>query len=193
MAVRDGVPTYHLEEGSFVSEAGLHAGLMLRGKVESCCAIVANEPSKVIMWERSELMDLLQREKMLRRSLKAALSWDIVRKLKGQREMLALRKIADPELWTQKRNEQNHHRYASILQNMLRHPQYLQQRKDELVKYRMIHHIDDEHHRMALERCGWTPEEFEAGFKEGELDEEQEEVHRGWKWLAHDMYLRVFG
>ena len=192
--LRDGVCTYSLEQGNFVSESGLHAGLMLHGKVESCCTIVASKETRTLCWDRNELMDFLQREKSIRSALKAALSWDIVRKLKWQRSMLAEGKVANPEEWTQKRNEQNFHRYAAILQNMLYHPEYLIDRKKELQKYRMIHHIDDEHHRMALKQCGWTPEEFEAGFKEGlEGLDEEEEIKHDLKWYAHDLYLRVFG
>ena len=145
-------------------------------------------------------MDFLDRDKPTRRSLKAALSWDIVRKLKGQREMLASGKVENPEVWTQKRSEQTNHRYAAILQNMLHHPQYLRVRRDELNKYRMIHHIDDEHHRLALERCGWTPEEFNAGYKEGQEEEDDDddvedhgEIKHDLKWKLHDLYLRVFG
>jgi len=192
--LRDGYPTYSLEEGNFVSEAGLHAGLMLHGKVESCCTIVASKPTHALSWDRTELMEFLQREKASRSALKAALSWDIVRKLKLQRVMLAEHKIEDPELWTQKRNDQNFHRYASILQNMLYHPQYLRERKVELHKYRMVHHIDDEHHRMALKQCGWTPAEFEAGFKEGVEDlEEEDEIKHDLLWRVQDFCLRVLG
>lgn len=166
---------------------------MLYGKVESCCTIVANKTTRTLAWDRNELMDFLEREKATRSALKAALSWDIVRKLKGQRQMLAEHKIENPEEWTQKRNEQNFHRYAAILQNMLSHPQFLRQRKTELNKYRMIHKIDDEHHRMALKQCGWTPAEFETGFKEGQEEEEEEEIKHDLMWRAQDFYLRVFG
>ena len=44
---RDGISTYYLEEGNFVSESGLHAGLLLHGKVESCCTIVASKTTRV--------------------------------------------------------------------------------------------------------------------------------------------------
>lgn len=192
-AIRDGIPTYTLEEGNFVSEAGLHAGLMLHGRVESCCTIVAACDTHVLTWERNELMDLLGRETMLRRSLKAALSWDIVRKLKGQREMLALGKIQNEKEWTRARNDQNRHRYASILQNLLQHPASLRTRQEELNKYRMIHHIDDEAHRDALEKCGWTIEEFEQGYKEGLEDEPDDEIPHDWRWRMHDLYMRLFG
>jgi len=110
-------------------------------------------------------LHLLEKEKHLRNSLKASLTWDIVRKLKGQRQMLARHEVSDPELWTVKRNEQNEDRYASILLNMLTHPEYFTQRKRELDKYRIIHHIDDEHHRLALQKWGWTEEEYKMGKK----------------------------
>lgn len=199
--LRDGHRTYTLEEGNFVSEAGLHAGLLLTGKVESCAAIVARDSKngegvRLLRWDRTELMDLLLKDKSLRNSLKAALSWDIIRKLKSQRQMLAAGSVAKPEEWTIKRNAQNDQRYASILQNLLSHPNYVMQHRDELNKYRKIHHIDDEHHRLALEQCGWTPEEFELGHRIGHAeddgDEEEEHVPHYWKWKVSTLLSRIF-
>lgn len=140
-------------------------------------------------------MEALSREKDLRRSLKIALSWDIVRKLKGQRSLLATGEIEDVEYWTLKRQEQTDARYDGILNNMLHHREYMNKWKDELNKYRMIHHIDDEHHRLALKRFGWTPEEFEAGQKDVDEDDKaiEEEVKHDWKWWAHDLMMRLFG
>lgn len=171
VVLRDGVHTYSLDEGNFVSEAGLHAGLLLSGEIESCCAIIAqpklsNDSStstRVLRWDRSELMVLLNKESGLRRALSAALSWDIVRKLKGQRQYISEQVVSDTESWTRKRNEQNEDRYASILQNVLQYPDVFGERREELNKYRIIHQIDDEHHKLALEKCGWTVEEYKAG------------------------------
>lgn len=164
--MRDGQVTYQLDEGHFVSESGLHAGIMLRGGVESCAAVVAKRESKtpvrVLCWDRTELMDLLEKEKSIRSSLKAALSWDIIRKLKGQRLMLANGQVDNPALWSVKRKDQGSERYAAILANMLSHPNP-HEHIDELTKYRAIHHIDDEQHRLALAKSGWTPEEFQVG------------------------------
>jgi CRP-like cAMP-binding protein len=155
--LRDGIKTYNVSEGNFVTEAGLHAGLYLTGAVESCATIVAppqqqrggveddennNEPKKVarcLRWDRTELIELLDENPGMLRSLKAILSWDIVRKLKGQRQAIALSKVDDPKIWTQKRQEQSEDRYAAILQNMLQHPEYFQKRKSELDHYRMVH------------------------------------------------------
>ena len=218
---RDGIKTYPLEEGNFISESGLHAGLMLTGVVASNSTIIATttpssssskvqgrltqdmdvdndykngsriknnsmsittsthssrgdhtsssssktSPIILLKWNRTQLMHLLEKEKHLRNSLKASLTWDIVRKLKGQRQMLARHEVSDPELWTVKRNEQNEDRYAAILLNMSTHPEYFTQRKRELDKYRIVHHIDDEHHRLALQKWGWTEEEYKMGKK----------------------------
>lgn len=172
--IRDGVNTYSLHEGNFASEAGLHAGLLLSGDVESSCTIIAkNETSgqpaksaRLLRWDRSELMRLLNKESGLRRALTVAMSWDIVRKLKGQRQYISSdsdQMVDDPELWTQKRREQSEERYAAIIQNVLQYPDFFEKRRDELNKYRIIHHIDDQHHKLALEKCGWTLEEYEAG------------------------------
>jgi len=235
---RDGIATYSLEKGNFISEGGLHAGLLLDGTIESCCSIVAvgnddddddNEDHKndkrniksngehksrqnqkqtrCLRWNRSELVDLLQRESGIKRSLKAALSWDIVRKLKGQRESITEHKVSDAELWTMKRKEQSEDRYASIVRNVLTTSQSafgidgspssstrtgtgtitssanvdsltfngrrrrnsnrrsLRKRALELEHYRTIHHIDDEHHELALKKIGWTLEEYDARTK----------------------------
>ena len=156
--LRDGVKTYSLVEGNFVTEAGLHAGLFLTGTIESCCTIVAQrnndndndsnnidgqtrqpKKSRCLRWDRTELINLLKQNNGLRRSLKAVLSWDIVRKLKGQRQTIAESKVDDPEFWTQKRQEQSEDRYAAILQNMLQNPDYFKKRKNALDHYRMIH------------------------------------------------------
>eukprot|EP00565_Helicotheca_tamesis_P001891 CAMPEP_0185726922 /NCGR_PEP_ID=MMETSP1171-20130828/2756_1 /TAXON_ID=374046 /ORGANISM="Helicotheca tamensis, Strain CCMP826" /LENGTH=376 /DNA_ID=CAMNT_0028395371 /DNA_START=516 /DNA_END=1643 /DNA_ORIENTATION=+ len=188
---RDGVKTYILEKGNFISEAGLHSGLMLPGAVESCCSIVASEGKdgkprgkvRVLKWDRSELMEFLKTDYLLRRALKAALSWDIVKKLKGQRKMLSSGQVEDPVRWTEKRNVQNDSRYAAILQNILSHPNFMEQRRDELRRYRNIHHIDDEHHEWALSRCGWTAEEFERGRKlHRRKTESFEEVEEEPEW-----------
>jgi hypothetical protein len=129
--------------------------------------------------------------------MKAVMSWDIVSKLKSQRLLLASGEISsnDAEEWTKKRREQTVHRYKAILHNMLAHPNYLNKRKEELHKYRDIHHIDNSQHQLALKEMGWTLSEFETGRKEGQVDEdllETQEVH-GWKWYAHDIYLRLSG
>jgi len=168
---RDGVQTYNLIEGNFVSEVGLHAGLLLSGDVDASCTVIAkldkvpkdSQSVRVLRWHRSELISLLTKENELRRSLTAALSWDIVRKLKGQRELISTQVVDDPESWTKKRKQQSEERYVSILQNILQNPDNLMKRRDELNKYRIIHNIDDERHKMALEKCGWTPDDYEAG------------------------------
>eukprot|EP00521_Asterionellopsis_glacialis_P010068 CAMPEP_0195290898 /NCGR_PEP_ID=MMETSP0707-20130614/6577_1 /TAXON_ID=33640 /ORGANISM="Asterionellopsis glacialis, Strain CCMP134" /LENGTH=549 /DNA_ID=CAMNT_0040351081 /DNA_START=228 /DNA_END=1877 /DNA_ORIENTATION=+ len=194
MAQRDNQPTYMLQKGNFVSESGLHAGLLLNGKIESCCSMVANGTVQTLRWDRTELMELLGREKDLRNSIRAALSFDIVRKLKGQRSMLSEGRISDASHWTLKRKEQTDARYDAILHNLLRHRDSMTQWKDELRNYRVIHHIDDEHHRVALKRFGWTPEEFEGLQFEGhEEEQEEEDVKHDFKWWAKDVVMRVFG
>eukprot|EP00980_Cylindrotheca_fusiformis_P008492 scaffold1804_cov125-Cylindrotheca_fusiformis.AAC.3 len=191
---RDGLVTYKLGQGNFISESGLHAGLLLRGVVCSCCSIIANEDDVVILrWDRTELMYLLDIHKNMRRALKAVMSWDIVSKLKSQRSLLASGIVKDPEEWTRKRREQTLARYRGILRNMLTHPQYLNKRKEELTKYRDIHHIDDAEHEEALEAMGWTLSEFEAGKKVGQVDEDlTEKKVVGWRWYASLLYARFF-
>lgn len=191
---RDGLTTYKLHQGNFISESGLHAGLLLRGVVCSCCSVIANDDDVIVLrWDRTELMYLVEFNKNIRRALKAVMSWDIVSKLKSQRSLLASGLVRDPEEWTRKRREQTLHRYRGILRNMLAHPEYLNKRKEELSKYRDIHHVDDKEHKQALKEMGWTLAEFEAGNKEGQIDEDLVEKERyDWKWYANYLYLRLF-
>ena len=162
--------------------------------------------TRVLSWDRTELMHLLELHEGVRRSLKAILSWDLVRKLKGQRALLKKNLIADAEEWTELRNQQTAHRYAAILHAILQHPALVERFRKEVLKYRMIHHVSDEQHARALAECGWTVEEYEMGKLKhphkmfGDDDEmdhsiplaEEEEIHN-WKWYAQDIYLRVFG
>jgi CRP-like cAMP-binding protein len=192
---RDGHVTYQMHEGNFISETGLHAGLLLRGNVTSCCDVKANDDDvTVLTWDRTDLMHMLEVDKNMQKSMKAVMSWDIVSKLKSQRVLMSSGLVTDPEEWTRKRREQTLHRYKSILSNMLAHPQYLNKRKDELTKYRDIHHITDDQHEYALKEMGWSLEEFEAGSKEGQVDEDVVEMQKyGWKWYAQSVYFRLFG
>jgi CRP-like cAMP-binding protein len=181
---RDDQVTYMLHEGQFISETGLHAGLGLRGAVTSCCSVVAvTDDVELLRWDRTELMRLLELDNSLERALRSIMSWDIVSKLKSQRELLSSGVITDPEKWTVKRKEQTLSRYKAILQNMLAHPGYLKKRQGRLAKYREIHHVTYDEHVSSLKEMGWTEEEFKMGFKEGQLDDDKLELkRRGALW-----------
>lgn len=189
--LRDGTLTYLLEKGNFVSEAGLHSGLMLKGSIESCGTIVVGPPfdptgknnvdsskkNKVrcIKWNRTELMELLKDDKGLRNALKAAMSWDIVRKLKTQRHMLTEGRVKNATAWTKRREDQGISRYAALLQNMLQHPEDFHNMYEVLTRYRRIHRIDDVDHERALAKCGWTEEEFRLGKRNQPIEEDDED------------------
>jgi CRP-like cAMP-binding protein len=203
--LRDGQLTYMLEENNFLSEAGIHIGLLVPKSIESCCTIVADDDTvRLLCWDRTELVHMLKVHEGLRRSLKAVMSWDIVRKLKGQRLLVTDHLINDPDEWTQRRNQQTSHRYAAILQAVLQSDDNLVQDTKSLARYRIVHHIDDETHAMALQQCGWTAEEFAAGkrHKKWNADDEDEDETllrdqlwraRDWKWYLRDLYLRLMG
>jgi CRP-like cAMP-binding protein len=184
----DGQLTYLLSEANFVHESGLHAGLLLPGKIENCCTVLADTSCRLLVWDRTDLVALMHRRGGVRRSLKAVLSWDIVRKLKQQRSLLTTHTIEDAEEWTDRRNRQTHYRYRAILRNMCQHPDYLKERRKQLLKYRMIHNIGDDDHLKALEEIGWTVQEFEAGRKEGAWEEHDDDL-TVWQKL----YIRLFG
>jgi len=204
--LRDGKLTYRLEQSNFMSEGGMHAGLLIPGVIESCCSIVADGETRVLSWDRTELVHLMELHEGVRRSIKAILSWDIVRKLKAQRSLLTEEGlILDPEEWTALRVQQTAHRYAAILHAILHNPALLEKFRKEVLKYRMIHHVDDEQHNKALAECGWTVEEYEEGkLKQpykmfGDDDDNiipftpQEDKIHNWKWYVQDIYLRIFG
>merc|ERR1712228_103151 len=102
-------------------------------------------------------------------SLKSVLSWDIIHKLKTQRQILVSDEITDTEKWNLKRNEQSENRYRAILSNILSHGR-LDKYQTELDNYRTIHNIDDDEHYKALKKCGWTPEEYELGHRVDDQD-----------------------
>jgi CRP-like cAMP-binding protein len=204
--LRDGQLTYMLEENNFLSEAGMHVGLLVPVSIESCCSIVADDDTvRLLCWDRKELVHIMKVHESLRRSLKAIMSWDLVRKLKGQRFLVTDHLIRDADEWTKLRNQQTTHRYAAILQAVLQSDDLVADAKI-LTRYRIVHHIDDQTHADALQQCGWTPEEFAAGqrHKKWNVDDEDEEEEllllrdrmwraRDWKWYLHDLYLRLMG
>lgn len=166
---------------------------MLRGSIESCGSIVVGPPFdptgqnnaksnkknvvRCLKWDRAELMELLENDKALSNALKTALSWDIVRKLKMQRHMLTEGRVKNPTSWTKKREDQGISRYASILQNMLSHPEDFpgDTMSEVLGQYRRIHSLNGVDHERALRKCGWTEEEFRVGKRRFGVEEEDEE------------------
>merc|ERR1712127_262849 len=122
-------------------------------------------------------MGLCRENKALYKSLQFALCWDIVRKLKTQRNF-QLKEVTDPEEWTIKRKEQTDSRYVSILDNILHHHGQLDGYQEQLENYRHMHQIDDEQHLKALEKCGWTPEEYKSGRRRSKELEEHDRLFR---------------
>lgn len=195
--LRNGHLTYILREGNFVSETGLHTGILIPGGMESCCTVVASSDARVLTWDRSQLVEMMQHDAGVRNSLKAAMSWDVVRKLKGQRTLIQEGRIDDTEAWTERRNEQTKHRYVSILHALLQHPRLLQEYRKELNKYRNVHQIDESTHNEALKLVGWTPEEYERGQRDGQQHDEEDEDYvypkRDLKWYLKDLAWKIFG
>lgn len=189
VAYRDDVATYGLEVGNFITEYGMHAGLEVLGGVESCCTTKAKKTVRCLRWDRTELMDLCLDNKALYRSLQFALCWDIVRKLKNQRNY-KMNQVVDPEQLTIKRKEQTNSRYTAILENILHHHGDLDGHQDQLANYRMMHQVDDEQHLKALKHCGWTEEEYNRGWKAGEevIVEQFRHDHKFHHWL--ERFLR---
>lgn len=191
--LRDGKLVYRLEEANFVSEAGLHTGLALPGEVEATCSVIADLDGRLLTWQRTDLVELMDRSPGLMRSFKATLSWDVIHKLKAQRVLITSGQIEDTEEWTERRKQQTQYRYTAIMKNILgesSHANLLEEKRKELNKYRTIHLISDEVHEKALHECGWTVEEFENGKKK-----EWEQIGWGeWDRLLHriDTFIHRF-
>jgi len=111
----DGVQTYSLNGGNFVAEAALHAGALIKDAVAVSATAVALEPTTVLKMHRRELIELLEKNPSLKKSLQNALTWDIVSKLKRQRHALVASDMVSERTrnWTEKRNKMTEERYAS--------------------------------------------------------------------------------
>jgi len=181
---RDGHRTYSLEEGNFISEVGLHAGLKLTGPVESSATVATKNDHRgnvrCIRWNRTKLIELLAKEKNLNRSFQSVLGWDVVSKLKAQRTLLARKTFRGGERAEDLvvyRQNQNVSRYNYILHNVLsRQGGDIREFKEDLDTYRAIHHIPKEQHQKALQECGWTAEEYKQGFKMRQTLADQDEI-----------------
>eukprot|EP00519_Triparma_laevis_P007122 CAMPEP_0182499032 /NCGR_PEP_ID=MMETSP1321-20130603/7033_1 /TAXON_ID=91990 /ORGANISM="Bolidomonas sp., Strain RCC1657" /LENGTH=289 /DNA_ID=CAMNT_0024703155 /DNA_START=624 /DNA_END=1493 /DNA_ORIENTATION=+ len=166
----DGERTYVLKPGNFVAEAGLHAGASVKGAVKTSGTVRAIQPTTIIKWNRSELSSLLDVEDSLRKSLQSRLSWDIVSKLKLQRQALENGgiKAEKARKWTQKRNVQTEQRFEALLAAFLVDGKIEEKDKEVIEKYRSIHVIDDEVLFRTLAKLGWGEPEWEKGCLEAE-------------------------
>ena len=104
----DGIKTYNVEGGNFIAEGGLHAGAQIHGPMKVSGTLVATVPSICFKFDRTALVELLEDEPSLKKSLQSALSWDIVKKLKSQRQVLAKGGIdlKEQQKWSSARNRQ---------------------------------------------------------------------------------------
>mmetsp|Transcript_22820 Transcript_22820/g.45507 ORF Transcript_22820/g.45507 Transcript_22820/m.45507 type:complete len:388 (+) Transcript_22820:360-1523(+) len=161
----DGQRTYLLKEGNFIAEAGLHVGAEVVGPVRTSGTVRATKPSTILKFERGELVRLLKEEPGLRKSLQSHLSWDIVSKLKLQRRALERGAFADASAWTAKRNVQTDNRYEALVGAMVGGGSISEGDRRVVEKYRNVHVVDDDAHGRALEKVGWSEEEYRRGEK----------------------------
>ncbi len=164
----DGQKTYTITPGSFIAEAGLHAGGVVRGGVKTSGKIRALSDSSTMRFKRSELVDLIQGHKSLKDTLLLSLSWDIVSKLKSQRHRLSGGDVPVEytRKWTSTRNAQTDGRYVALVSAMLGGESVVTEDNRRFINnYARIHSVADEKHEFALKQCGWTLEEFEDGKK----------------------------
>eukprot|EP00588_Corethron_pennatum_P017855 CAMPEP_0194306216 /NCGR_PEP_ID=MMETSP0171-20130528/3445_1 /TAXON_ID=218684 /ORGANISM="Corethron pennatum, Strain L29A3" /LENGTH=454 /DNA_ID=CAMNT_0039057955 /DNA_START=242 /DNA_END=1606 /DNA_ORIENTATION=+ len=177
----DGRRTYTLRPGNFMCETGLHAGLKITGPVEASATVQSrryNDDVVTVTWDRTALIRRLEHEQSLDRTFRAALNYDIVSKLERQKRSHVQDEMCEEHLLAAER-------YTAILKHRLecvgdaddfRGSYDFVRRKrgagggglsdhdrEEMFQYRTIHGIGNDEHQEALQKCGWTPEEFQRG------------------------------
>lgn len=63
-----------------------------------------------------------------------------------------------------------------------------------IAKYRGVHHINDEQHKLALAKSGWTPEEFQVGHRfvaDNELGDDDDEWVGEEGPIGHELKRKV--
>eukprot|EP00520_Triparma_pacifica_P004338 CAMPEP_0118649366 /NCGR_PEP_ID=MMETSP0785-20121206/9665_1 /TAXON_ID=91992 /ORGANISM="Bolidomonas pacifica, Strain CCMP 1866" /LENGTH=283 /DNA_ID=CAMNT_0006541649 /DNA_START=520 /DNA_END=1368 /DNA_ORIENTATION=+ len=159
----DGQVTYRLKPGNFIAEAGLHAGSMVKGPIKTSGTVRADTECKILSFNRKDLVELMESNKSLKKSMQSALSWDIVTKLKAQRHRIQEGGISNTKKWTEKRNAQTDDRYKSLLEAMIQGGEVTQQEKGVIEKYRVIHVVNDDVHSRILKELGWSKDDWERG------------------------------
>jgi len=124
-----------------------------------------------LVFKRSELIDLLNKHDELSIAFQSVLSWDVVNKLKSQRQLIARGVIPNEKesvaKWHKARHEQSKDRYAGILASLLSEGEVGDGGRQTVQNYRRIHAIEEKQHIKALEKCGWTKREYDQGWKRG--------------------------
>ena len=168
--VVDGENTYNLTPGNFIAEAGLHAGAAIKTSVKTSGGVVSLRHSTIWRFRRDKLVEALDKNTTLKKSLQSVLSWDIISKLKCQRHNLTenKRSISDTLKWTATRNAQTDVRYKSLVSALLHNGRISTRDKKIVDKYRLIHVVDDTKHIQTLKELGWTALEYQRGRKEHE-------------------------
>ena len=116
--------TYQVGEGNFLAEVGLHAGVKIRDEIQYSCSVKPTSDVVLIKFHRATLIKLMSRLPSLDTSLTSILSWDVVNKLKTQRQLITKGVIDNEKLsvssWHRARHNQNKDRYKNLLTPLVR-------------------------------------------------------------------------
>jgi CRP-like cAMP-binding protein len=74
---------YSLARGNFIGEMGLHVGMHITAPLISSATVTVTQPMRCLVWNRKHLIDLLEQHPALQHSIQAAITADLVRKLKA--------------------------------------------------------------------------------------------------------------
>eukprot|EP00455_Lapot_gusevi_P047778 TRINITY_DN6511_c0_g2_i4.p1 TRINITY_DN6511_c0_g2~~TRINITY_DN6511_c0_g2_i4.p1 ORF type:complete len:440 (+),score=70.90 TRINITY_DN6511_c0_g2_i4:101-1420(+) len=163
-----GEHVYTLEHGNFIGEMGLHVGLHIATPLISSATVRALEPMKCMVWSRGSLMDLLEQNETLHHSMQAAITADLVRKLKLS--TASNQKQLDYSAPKHQLHEKTNIEYANILKYVLEKGVVSNHERNMINRFRSIHLIRDEVHNETLSQLGWHRVEFDIGHKLNPLE-----------------------
>lgn len=154
-----GENVYVLEAFSFIGEMGLHVGLHISTPLISSATVSVLEPVRVLSWSRATLIELLEQNPSLEHSIQAAITADLVRKLKANtfvhHEENSLGQLL----------EKSNLEYANLLRYVVQKGEVSNHERNILHRYRNIHYIKQEVHDKLLAQLGWHQKEFALGRK----------------------------
>lgn len=148
---------YEVQDQQFISEMGIATGLRIADSLKSVATVTTTEDSKCLAWTRGKLIDLMEENPELGRTMQMTISNDLVRKALNRNMASGQHK---PSESNQKRLVDT---YEVLLANVLASGKISTHERLILRRYRKINYVDDEQHLRALQENGWTLPDYEAG------------------------------
>jgi CRP-like cAMP-binding protein len=173
-----GEKIYEVHPGQFIGENGLHCGLMFANGINSTATVKAVELTKCLVWKRGSLIDLLEDDESLARSMQQAMATDLLRKMhRGSEAHLSERSARKLHL-------KQEGLYFSLLRQALASGRITDHERQNLERFRLLHDVSLSDHTEYLAKLEWTVEEYTEGVKAslktkpGDIDAEMEQRFR---------------